>query len=58
MISRKRPFQDVEYAHRTATVCHLGNIAYQLNRPLKWDPIKEEFPDDDSANRFLDRARR
>ena len=37
VISRKRPFQDVEYAHRTATVCYLGNICYMLNRKLRWD---------------------
>ena len=34
------------------------NIAYYLERPLRWDPDKEEFPGDDEANRFLDRARR
>ena len=56
--SREKPFRDIELAHRTATVCHLGNIAYELRRPLKWDPIKEEFPGDEEANRLLDRARR
>jgi hypothetical protein len=56
--TRERPFRDVEFAHRAATVCHLGNIAYWLNRPLKWDPVKEEFIDDDEANRWLDRPKR
>ncbi len=56
--TRERPFRDIEFAHRTASVCHLGNIAYQLQRPLKWDPVKEEFPGDEQANRFLDRAKR
>ncbi len=56
--TREKPFRDIERGHRTCTVCHLGNIAYQLNRPLKWDPVKEEFPGDAYANRFLDRARR
>ena len=56
--SRQKPFRDIERGHRTASVCHLGNICYQLNRPLKWDPAKEEFPGDDLANRLLDRARR
>jgi hypothetical protein len=56
--TREKPFRDIERGHRTCTVCHLGNIAYQLNRPLKWDPVKEEFVGDDYANRFLDRARR
>lgn len=56
--TRQRPFRDIEFAHRTATVCHLGNICYYLNRPLKWDPVKEEFPGDDAANAMRDRARR
>ncbi len=56
--TRERPFRDIEFAHRTCTVCHLGNIAYELNRPLKWDATKEEFPGDEEANRYLDRARR
>ncbi len=50
--TRQRPFRDFEFAHRVATVCHLGNIAYTLKRPLKWDPIKEEFPGDEQANRL------
>jgi hypothetical protein len=56
--SRERPFRDIELAHRTTTVCHLGNIAYELKRPLRWDPVKEEFPGDEEANRLLDRAKR
>jgi predicted dehydrogenase len=56
--TRERPFRDIEFAHRTCTVCHLGNICYLLNRPLKWDPVKEIFPGDEQANRFLDRAKR
>ena len=56
--TRRRPFRDIEYAHRTATICHLGNIAYLLGRPLKWDPDKEEFLGDDVANRLLDRPKR
>ncbi len=56
--TRAKPFRDIERAHRTASICHLGNICYQLNRPLKWDPVKEEFPGDERANRLRDRARR
>jgi len=58
VINRKRPFQDVEYAHRTATVCHLGNICYKLNRKLQWDPVKEDFINDPEASRLVDRPRR
>jgi hypothetical protein len=56
--TRGRPNADVEIACRTAILCHLGNIAYQLRRPLRWDPEHEVFVGDEEANRFLDRARR
>ncbi len=56
--TREKPFRDIEIAHRTATVCHLGNIAYWLNRPLKWDSEKEEIIGDPEANRWLDRPKR
>ena len=56
--TRELPFRDIEIAHRTATVCHLGNIAYWLNRPLKWDSEKEEIIGDPEANRWLDRPKR
>jgi hypothetical protein len=39
-------------------MCHLGNIARWTGRKLRWDPVKEVFPDDAEANRFLDRERR
>jgi predicted dehydrogenase len=56
--SRERPFRDIEVAHRTVTVCHIGNIAYWLKRPLKWDPDKEVFLGDEEANRWLDLPKR
>jgi len=58
IVDRRRPFRDVEYAHRVATVCHLGNICFRLKRDLKWDPDKEEFVGDAEANRLVDRPRR
>ncbi|MBN2292498.1 MAG: Gfo/Idh/MocA family oxidoreductase, partial [Pirellulales bacterium] len=33
--SRKDPIEPVEIGHRTATICHSGNICLQLNRKLK-----------------------
>ncbi len=56
--SRKLPNADIEIGHRTATVCHLGNIARWTNRKLRWDPEREIFPDDAEANTHLDRPRR
>lgn len=51
--SRSRPVADVEEGHRTATMCHLGNIATRLGRGLRWDAGKEEFVGDADANRRL-----
>jgi len=48
----------VEVGHRSATVCHLANIAMELERPLKWDPAAEQFIDDDEANRMTCRTMR
>jgi predicted dehydrogenase len=55
MRKRTKPICDVEIGHRTATVCNLGNIAYQVKRPLKWDPKKEMFKEDAEANALLGR---
>ncbi len=56
--TRERPIADVEIGHRSVTVCHLGNIAYWLDRTLKWDPEREAFVSDDEANRWLTRPMR
>ena len=56
--TRSRPIADVEIGHRSAVLCHLGNIARWIGRPLRWDPETESFPDDEAANRLLDRPRR
>ncbi len=56
--SREKPIADVEIGHRSATLCHLGNIARWTGRKLRWDPVKETFPDDIEANKYLDRQRR
>jgi predicted dehydrogenase len=54
---RSKPICDVETGHRTATVCNIGNIAYELKRPLKWDPETEKF-NDAEANQLLGRKMR
>ena len=48
----------VEVGHRSATVCHLANIAMMLQRPLRWDPVRERFAHDDEANRLRHRPMR
>jgi len=47
-----------EVGHRTATMCHLANIAMLLDRPIKWDPDKEVVIGDDEANKMLARPMR
>jgi predicted dehydrogenase len=56
--TRQRPICDVEIGCRSISVSHIGNIALWLNRPLRWDPVKEEFPNAPEANRWLARPKR
>ncbi len=56
--TREKPFRNIEVGHRTATMAHLGNIAYWLGRSLNWDPVKEEIIGDSEASRWLDRTKR
>jgi predicted dehydrogenase len=58
MRKRSDPICKIEIGASSVTVCHLGNIAYKLKRPLKWDPKREVFIGDDEANRLLTRAMR
>jgi len=55
---RSRPICDIETGCRSVTVCHLGNIAYKLGRPFKWDPEREELVGDAGASRLLSRPMR
>lgn len=56
--NRTLPVAPAETGHRSATVCHLGNIAIKLGRTLRWDPATETFPSDPEANRLVDRPSR
>lgn len=56
--SRKTTICTAEIGHRSATICHLGNIGYQLRRKLKWDPAMEVFVDDKEANALTTREPR
>jgi hypothetical protein len=59
VISRKETAAPVETAHRSITICHLGNIALRLGRDkLKWDPEKEQILDDSEASKMLSRPYR
>jgi predicted dehydrogenase len=53
--SRRPPVCDVEVGARTATVCHLGNLAYWHKTALKWDPQQEGFVAGAGDNAWLTR---
>lgn len=44
--------------HRSATVVNMGVIALRLGRTLHFDPVKQEFIDDEEANRLIDQPMR
>lgn len=44
------PLCDVETGHRSASICNIANITYQLGRTLEWDPVEEHFKGDAQAN--------
>ena len=49
--TRQEPLEPVEVGHRTASVCHLWNIAIgRMGKRLTWDPEREEFTNDEKAN--------
>jgi predicted dehydrogenase len=56
--SRRDPIEPVEIGHRTASICHLGNIAMQLKRKILWDPESQRFPNDSQAAALLKRLYR
>lgn len=53
--SRELPICDVEIGHRSATICHLGNIVARLGRGIQWDPQSERIIDDADAQVMTDR---
>lgn len=56
--SRKEPAAPVEIGHRSASLCHLGNIAMLLKRKVQWDPEREQFVNDPEATKMLTRPMR
>jgi myo-inositol 2-dehydrogenase / D-chiro-inositol 1-dehydrogenase len=55
---RQQPLSDVITSHRTASLCHLANIALRVGRPLRWDAATQQCPDDPQANGMLAREQR
>lgn len=44
--------------HRSCTIVNMGKIALQLGRSLQFDPISQEFINDDGANALINKPMR
>ena len=51
--SRRPTIAPAETAHRAASIGHLGQIAMQLGRKLRWNPDTEVIQDDLAATHML-----
>ena len=56
--TRAETVAPAEIGHRSASVCHLGNIAMLLGRKVKWNPECERFVNDPEADRMISRPMR
>lgn len=56
--TRQETICPIDQAVRSDTLCHLSDIAMRLGRKLTWDPAREQFVNDEDANRRLTRAMR
>ncbi len=56
--TRQQPSSHEEIGHRSASLGHLVNASFKLERSLKWDPAQEVFVGDEEANRLLSRKPR
>jgi myo-inositol 2-dehydrogenase / D-chiro-inositol 1-dehydrogenase len=45
---------DAEVGHRNTSLSHLGLLAIELGRMVRWDPAAEKCPGDDAANKRLE----
>lgn len=50
---RDELFAPVEVGHRSCCACLINMMAMRLRRRLQWDPVKEEFVNDEEANRLM-----
>ena len=48
--SRKKPIATVEVGASTAILCCNLNVAFELGRPVKWNPATYSYGDDKEAN--------
>lgn len=58
VVSRRKTIAPSEVAHRSASVGHLGVIAMEVGRKVRFDPESESILGDPEAERLLSRAYR
>ncbi|MGY3052468.1 myo-inositol 2-dehydrogenase/D-chiro-inositol 1-dehydrogenase [Pedobacter sp. UYEF25] len=51
--TRERFALNEENGHRSCNIVNMGLVALKLGRSLKFDPVKQEFIDDEGANRMI-----
>jgi predicted dehydrogenase len=56
--TRKRFVVNEDNGHRSCTLVNLGKVALRTGRSLRFDPERQEFIDDDEANRLIDQSMR
>ena len=56
--TRKKFALNEENGHRSCTIVNLSKIATQVGRPLRFDPVKQRFKNDEEANRLADQPMR
>lgn len=56
--NRKKFALNEENGHRSCTIVNMGLAALRLGRSLKFDPEKQEFIDDEGANRLINQPMR
>ncbi len=58
VLTRKKFALNEVNGHRSCSIVNLGVIALRLGRNLKYDPVKQQFIDDDGANRLINQPMR
>ena len=56
--SRAKTVCNQDIMRRTHIACFAAQLSWQLKRKITFDPVKEEFINDDEANRMRRRATR
>ncbi|PKK37195.1 oxidoreductase [Siphonobacter sp. SORGH_AS_0500] len=58
-VRERKPFAlNEQNGYRSCTLINMGIVALRLGRSLKFDPDRQEFIDDEAANRLMDQPMR